>query len=105
MASYIMLNTLTEQGVRNIQKTTKRADAAREMAKQYGVTVRDLFWTLGQYDVVGIYDAPDDATITAFALAINQAGNVRTQIMRAYNKDEMKKVLAKMTKVKQTIPA
>lgn len=105
MASYIMLNTLTDQGVRNIRDTANRAQAAREMAKPYGVTVRDLFWTLGQYDTVGIYEAVDEAAMTAYALAVNQAGNVRTQLMRAYNKDEMKNVLAKMAKAKEAMPA
>ena len=105
MASYIMLNTLTDQGVRNIRDTTKRADAARATAKQYGVTVKELFWTLGQYDTVGLYEAADEAAMTAFALAINQAGNVRTQLMRAYNKDEMKGVLGKMAKAKEAQPA
>jgi uncharacterized protein with GYD domain len=105
MASYIMLNTLTDQGVRNIRDTANRAESAREMAKLYGVTVKDLFWTLGQYDTVGIYEAADEAAMTAFALAINQAGNVRTQLMRAYNKDEMKNVLAKMAKAKEAVPA
>lgn len=100
MVTYIMLNTLTEQGVRNIRDTTKRTDANRKMAKSFGVTVRDVFWTLGRYDVVGIYEADNDASMTAYALAVNQAGNVRTQMMRAYNKDEMKGVIAKLAKGK-----
>ena len=96
MATYISLTNFTDQGVRSVRETTKRADGVRDMAKKFGVTVKDLYWTLGSYDVVGIFDAPDDASITAFALAIAGGGNVRTQTLRAYNKDEMNGILAKL---------
>ena len=96
MATYIVLTSFTDQGIRNIKDTTKRADAVREAAKKMGITVKDFYWTNGQYDVVVVFEAPDDASITALALAIGAQGNVRTQTMRAYNRDEMSKVLAKL---------
>lgn len=96
MATYIVLTSFTDQGIRNIKDTTKRADAVREAAKKMGITVKDFYWTIGQYDVVVTFEAPDDASITALALAIGAQGNVRTQTMRAYNRDEMSKVLAKL---------
>ena len=96
MATYIVLTSFTDQGIRNIKDTTKRADAVREAAKKMGITVKDFYWTVGQYDVVVVFEAPDDASITALALAIGAQGNVRTQTMRAYNRDEMSKVLAKL---------
>jgi uncharacterized protein with GYD domain len=105
MATYIVLNTFTEQGIRTIRETTNRADAVREMARKFGVTVKDIYWTLGEYDVVAIFEAADEASITAFSLAIGQAGNVRTQMLRAFNKDEMKGVIAKLTKARETTPA
>lgn len=105
MATYIVLNTFTEQGIRTIRETTNRADAVREMARKFGVTVKDIYWTLGEYDVVAIFEAPDETSITAFSLAIGQAGNVRTQMLRAFNKDEMKGVIAKLAKARETAPA
>ena len=96
MATYIVLTSFTDQGIRNIKDTTKRADAVREAAKKMGITVKDFYWTVGQYDVVVTFEAPDDASITALALTIGAQGNVRTQTMRAYNRDEMSKVLAKL---------
>lgn len=105
MATYIVLNTFTEQGIRTIRETTNRADAVREMARKFGVTVKDIYWTLGEYDVVAIFEAADEASITAFSLAIGQAGNVRTQMLRAFNKDEMKGVIAKLAKARETTPA
>ena len=65
MATYIVLSTFTDQGIRNVKESTKRADAVREMAKKFGVTAKEFYWTLGSSDVVAIFDAPDDASITA----------------------------------------
>ena len=96
MATYIVLTNFTDQGVKGAKDTAKRADAVKEQAKKFGVTVKELFWTLGSYDVVGIFEAPDDASITALGLAIGAAGNVRTQTMRAFSREEMNGVLAKL---------
>lgn len=96
MATYVVLTNFTEQGIRDVRDTTKRADAVKEMAKKFGVTVKEFFWTLGTYDVVVVFDAPDDASMTALGLAIGALGNVRTQTMRAFSRDEMNGVLAKL---------
>jgi uncharacterized protein with GYD domain len=96
MATYIVLSSFTDQGVRNVKDTTKRADAVRELAKKFGVTAKEIFWTLGRYDVVAIFEAPDDASMTALGLALAAAGNVRTQTLRAFSRDEMNGVLAKL---------
>ena len=96
MATYIVLSSFTDQGVRNVKDTTKRADAVRELAKKFGATAKEIFWTLGRYDVVAIFEAPDDASMTALGLALGAAGNVRTQTLRAFSKEEMNGVLAKL---------
>jgi uncharacterized protein with GYD domain len=105
MGTYIMLNTLTDQGIRTIRDTTKRADAVRELAKKFGVKEREIYWTLGNVDVVAIFDAPDEASMTALALAIGSSGNVRTQVLRALNREEMTGVLGKLSHAKAAIPA
>jgi uncharacterized protein with GYD domain len=96
MATYVVLASFTEQGIRTVKDTTRRADAVKEVARKFGVTVRETLWTLGAYDVVVIMDAPDDAAMTAVGLAIGSAGNVRTQTLRAFSRDEMNGVLAKL---------
>ena len=96
MATYIVLTSFTDQGIRNVKESTKRADGVRELAKKFGVTAKEFFWTLGTYDVVAIFDAPDEASMTALGLAIGAAGNVRTQTMRAFSKDEMNGIVRKM---------
>jgi uncharacterized protein with GYD domain len=96
MATYIVLTNFTDQGIRNAKETTKRADAVKELAKQFGVTVTQFYWTLGSYDVIGLFEAPDDASMTALGLAIGAGGNVRTQTLRAFSREEMNGVLAKL---------
>jgi uncharacterized protein with GYD domain len=96
MTTYIVLASFTDQGIRNVKDTTKRADAVRELAKKFAVTAKEFFWTLGSYDVVAIFEAPDDASMTALGLAIGAGGNVRTQTLRAFSRDEMNAVLAKV---------
>jgi len=96
MANYIVLSSFTEQGIRSVKDTTKRADAVRDLAKKFGVTAKEFYWTLGTWDVVVVFDAPDDASMTALGLAIGSAGNVRTQTMRAFSREEMNGILAKL---------
>ena len=96
MATYIVLTSFTDQGVRTVKDTAKRADSVKEQAKKFGVTAKEFYWTLGSYDVVAIFEAPDDASMTALGMTIGAGGNVRTQTMRAFSREEMNGVLAKL---------
>ncbi len=97
MATYIVLSSFTDQGICNVKDTTKRVDSVKELAKKFGITAKEFYWTLGSYDVVAIFDAPDDVSMTALGLALGAAGNVRTQTLRAFSKEEMNGVLGKLT--------
>ena len=96
MPAYVILGKYTEQGIRNIKETTKRADAFRNLAKKMNVKVKDIYWTMGRYDVVTIIDAPDDATASRLLLAAGSLGNVQTETMRAYDASEIDKILKGM---------
>ena len=60
MATYVVLATFTDQGVKNAKDSPKRAEAFKQMAKTFGVTVKDIFWTQGRYDIVTVVEAPDE---------------------------------------------
>jgi uncharacterized protein with GYD domain len=96
MPTYIALGNFTDQGIRGVKDTIKRADAVKEAAKKYGANMTQVYWTVGQYDLVTVIEAPNDESATAFLLAVGSAGNVRTQTLRAFNKDEMNGILAKL---------
>ena len=96
MAAYILLATYTEQGIKGIKDTVKRTEAVKELAKKGGVTMKESYWTLGAYDVVAVFDAPDDETMTAFSLSVAKLGNVKTQTLRAFSAKDMAGILSKM---------
>jgi len=96
MVTYIALSSFTDQGIRSVKDTTKRADAVKEVAKKFGASMTQIYWTLGRYDLVAIIEAPDDKSATAFSLAIGAAGNLRTETLRAFSKEEMNGILGKM---------
>src|SRR5438132_14131534 len=96
MAMYISLIQFTEQGIRNVKDTVKRGDAAIAEAEEMGMKIIEEFWTMGAYDVVVMFDAPDDETVSAFLLKIGSMGNVRGQTLRAFRKEEMEGILAKI---------
>jgi uncharacterized protein with GYD domain len=93
MATYITLGTFTDQGMRTVQDTTKRAEAVAKLAKKHGVTMKEIYWTLGSVDMVVLFEAKDDASMTALGLTIGKAGNVRTQTLRAFTRGDMDAIL------------
>ena len=96
MATYVVLANFTEQGIRAIKDTLKRTEGFKEAAGKFGVSVKDVYWTLGQYDMVATMEGPDDASVTALTLAMSALGNVRTQTLRAFGAVEMKQIIDKM---------
>ena len=96
MATYIVLANFTEQGIKNVMDSPKRSDAVKAMAQKLGVTLKDIYWTLGTYDIVATLEAPDDVAMTALGLSIGKLGNVRTQTLRAFSETEVKGILGKV---------
>ena len=96
MVTYVVLAKFTDQGVKNAKNSPKRAEAFRQMAKTFGATVKEIFWTQGRYDIVTIVEAPDEHSATALNLSLSALGNIRTESLRAFSSEEMMKIVAKM---------
>jgi len=96
MITYIGLLNFTEKGIQSIKETTKRAAAAKEAAKKFGVNMREIYWTMGEHDIVCVLEADNEAALTAFNLAVAMQGNVRSHSLRAFSASEMETVLAKL---------
>ncbi|MBI4208856.1 MAG: GYD domain-containing protein [Deltaproteobacteria bacterium] len=96
MAHYVVLGSFSEQGIRNIKETAKRAQAFRETAKQMGVTLKEIFWTLGHYDVIVTLDAPNDEMVTALMMKVGSLGNLKSQTLRAFDEKEVQSLLTKL---------
>src|SRR5438874_1355172 len=97
MATFLSTIKFTEQGIKGIKETTKRAASVKAAAKKMGVKVTNIFWTLGSYDGLLIFEAPDDETATALTLHLGSMGNLQTTTARAFTAAEMDGILAKMT--------
>ena len=93
MATFLTTIQFTEQGARTIDETCDRATDFKAKAKKMGVKVREVYWTLGPFDGVILFEAPDDETATRAMLYLSSLGNVRTQTVRAYVASEMEKLL------------
>jgi uncharacterized protein with GYD domain len=88
MPTYVSLIHWTEQGISHYQDHEPGADFSFNV-ESAGGRVRELLWTIGEYDIVAITDFPDDETAAACLLRIGSVGNVRTNTMRAFNAEEM----------------
>jgi uncharacterized protein with GYD domain len=93
MATFISTIKFTQQGIENIRDTTKRAAAFKSAAKKIGIKVTDIYWTLGGFDGLVIFDAPDDETATAAMLQVASLGNVQTTTARAFAASEIEKII------------
>jgi uncharacterized protein with GYD domain len=94
MATFISTIKFTEQGLKSIGETTKRAK--KVFAKKMGVKITNVFWTLGDHDGVLIFEAADDETAASFLLHVGAMGNLHTTTVRAFTAAEMEKILAKV---------
>ena len=95
MAHYILLLKYTDQGIRNVKDTTKRAAAFGEMAEKMGAKVTSILWTMGQYDLVTHLEAPNDETVAALSVGVSRLGNVSAQTLRAFTAAEVDGILKK----------
>jgi uncharacterized protein with GYD domain len=97
MPTYVTLLNWTDQGIRDYKDTAKRSEAFIAATQKLGVTLSQLYWTVGSYDLVAVVEAPDDETATAALLQLGGAGNVRTMTLRAFGREEMDRIIAKIT--------
>lgn len=96
MPIYVSLLNWTDDGIRTVKDTLEREKAARALAESLGGSLKDVYWTIGPYDVVAVSEFPDDESATAFLYATGATGSVRTTSLRAFNRDELGSVLAKV---------
>ena len=96
MPTYVVLVNWTEQGVQNAKDTVDRYERARGQLEGMGVRFVDVYWTVGPYDIVTVFDAPNDETLSAGLLALAGQGNLRTTTMRAFSAEEMRGIVGRI---------
>ena len=93
MPTYITLYRWTQQGVQNVKESPSRVDAARSALREIGAELKAIYLTMGQYDFVAVWEAPDDETAARATLGLASQGNVRSETLRAFGEDEYRKII------------
>jgi len=96
MVNYVILGNFTDQGIRGIKDTTKRAKVFKDLAKDMGGSIKDIYWTLGSYDIVLLMEAPDDETVAAILMKVGSFGNLKSQTLRAFNEAEINSLISRL---------
>ena len=95
MPTYVSLVNWTEQGIKNFRDTTHRSEDFTNVLEKAGGRVREILWTVGEFDLVVVADYKDEETLTATLLQLGSLGNVRTKTMRGFNAREMEGIIEK----------
>jgi uncharacterized protein with GYD domain len=93
MGKYIALVSFTEEGIRKVRDTGKRAKKFADAVRKKGIKIERTYWTTGRFDLIHVFDAPSEEEAAAVSFALGSSGNVRTETYRIYNLDEMTKIL------------
>ena len=96
MTTYIVLANWTEQGIRNVKDSPKRLDAAKKALQDVGGEFKSIFMTMGDYDLIGIYEAPDDAVAARFTLQLARLGNIRTRTLKAFPESAYREIIGSL---------
>jgi uncharacterized protein with GYD domain len=89
---YISLIKWTDEGIRSIKESPKRAEAAKQQAQRMGGHMQ-LWFTMGKYDLVAMSEFPDDGTAQKFFYWVGGLGNVRTTTLKAWTEEEAAKLI------------
>ena len=92
----IELANWTEQGVRSIKDSPRRLDSAKKMLKEAGGEFKSFYLTMGDYDMLAVYEAPDDAVAARFVLQVAQLGNIRTRTLKAFPEAAYREIIASL---------
>jgi len=97
VTTYIMLLNWTDMGIRNVRESPKRLDAARKQLADMGGAFREFYLTMGEYDMVAVCEAPDDAVAARFAMQLGTGGNVRSRTLKAFPEGAYREVIASLS--------
>jgi uncharacterized protein with GYD domain len=96
MPTYVMLGSWTDQGARAINDSPRRLDTLKKDLADMGGQFRGFYMTMGEYDVVLIFEAPDDAIAARFALMLGQLGNLRTHTLKAFPEQAFREIITSL---------
>jgi uncharacterized protein with GYD domain len=96
MPSYIVLVDWTDQGIKNIKDTVKRAKSFETAIENVGGKSIGLYYTLGKHDIVAVVQAPNDEAIASVLYSTGSLGNIRTETLKAFSMAETANMIEKL---------
>jgi uncharacterized protein with GYD domain len=96
MPTYVALVNYTDQGMRHVKESPRRLDTAKALLRDMGGDFKAFYMTMGAYDLVAVYEAPDDAVAARFTLMLGGAGNVRTTTMKAFPESAYREIISSL---------
>ena len=93
MTTYIMLANWTDQGVQHVKDSPRRLDLAKKALKEMDGEFKSFFLTMGDYDMIAVYEAPDDAVAARFNLQLGMLGNIRTRTLKAFPETAYREII------------
>ena len=83
MPTYIMLTTLTPEGVQTIKNNPERIREVSREVEQLGTTVKAQWATMGRYDFINVIEAPDGETMARVSVELGSRGTGRYETLSA----------------------
>jgi uncharacterized protein with GYD domain len=96
MPTYIMLAHWTDQGAQKVRESPRRLETAKKALFDMGGEIKAFYMTLGEYDIVAIYEAPDDAVAARFSLLLGTLGSVRTKTLKAFPEAAYREIITSL---------
>ena len=93
MTKYVLLLKWTEEGIRNVRDTIKRAESMKSYLEKLGGRFNDILYTFGEYDAIVIAELPSDEIAMSVSLSTGALGNVRVTTLKAFTLDETRKIV------------
>ena len=96
MPTYIMLANWTDQGAQKVKDSPRRVDTAKKALIDMGGEFKALYMTIGEYDLIAVYEAPDDAVAARFTLQLGMLGSVRTKTLKAFPEAAYREIISSL---------
>lgn len=93
MPTYITMLKWTPNGIQNIKGSPGRLDQARAQFALLGVTLKDVYLTMGRQDLICVLEAPDSETVAKAVLGLATAGSVTSETLAAFTENEYRSII------------
>ena len=96
MPHYVTLMRWTSQGVAGLPAWRERVEDGERIIGEAGGSLVGVYVTLGRYDVVEIFEAPDDGIAIEILMKLQRHGTEQTETLRAFTREEAEDIVKRL---------